>query len=113
MRRLNGKRRLNFATFITKERLTSPAANQYHVDSIAHVNFMIGKLSAQSWHIVKAVFHILIDNEQFDYEVFRTKETAKLNVIDYLAFYNGKRGYSKLSYQCPIGFEREFYKKTA
>jgi len=44
---LNGKRRLNFATFITKERLNFPAANHYHVDIITHVNFMTGKLSAQ------------------------------------------------------------------
>jgi len=41
-----GKRRLNFATFITKERLNFPVANRYRVDIIAHVNFRTGKLSA-------------------------------------------------------------------
>jgi hypothetical protein len=54
-----GKRRLNFASFITKERLNFPAASRYHVDRITQVNLMTGKLSAQSWHIVKAVFHFL------------------------------------------------------
>ncbi|WP_396652184.1 IS3 family transposase [Methylobacter tundripaludum] len=36
-----------------------------------------------------------------------------MSIIDYLAFYNGKRAHSKLSYQSPLEFEREFYKKTA
>jgi hypothetical protein len=44
---LSGKRRLNFATFTTKERLNLPAANHYPIDSIAHVSFMTRKLSAQ------------------------------------------------------------------
>lgn len=51
--------------------------------------------------------------EQLNYERFRTKEQAKLSVIDYLAFYNGKRSHSKLGYQSPIIFEREFYSKVA
>lgn len=33
-----------------------------------------------------------------------------LSIIDYLTFYNGKRAHSKLSYQSPLEFEREFYK---
>ena len=41
------------------------------------------------------------------------EEAAKLSIIDYLAFYNGKRMHSTLSYQSPLEFEREFYKKTA
>jgi transposase InsO family protein len=52
-------------------------------------------------------------HEQVNDERFRTKEAAKLNVIDYMAFYNGKRAYSKLGYQSPLDFEREFYKKVA
>jgi putative transposase len=51
--------------------------------------------------------------EQLNYEKFRTKESAKLSIIDYLAFYNGKRIHSKLSYQSPIQYEREFYKQSA
>ena len=51
--------------------------------------------------------------EQLNYERFRTKEQAKLSVIDYLAFYNGKRSHSKLGYQSPIVFERKFYSKVA
>jgi hypothetical protein len=33
---MTGKRRLNFATLITKERLNFPAANLYPVDSMTH-----------------------------------------------------------------------------
>ena len=38
-------------------------------------------------------------------------EAAKLSVIDYLAFYNGKRTHSKLGYKSPLEFEREFDQK--
>lgn len=51
--------------------------------------------------------------EPLNYEKFRTKETAKLSVIDYLAFYNGRRSHSKLGYKTPLEFEREFYRKAA
>jgi len=51
--------------------------------------------------------------EQLNYEKFRTKEEAKLSIVDYLAFYNGKRTHSKLGYQSPLQFERMFYRKTA
>ena len=54
-----------------------------------------------------------LKHEQLNYEKFRTKEAAKLSVIDYLAFYNGKRTHSKLGYQTPLDFEREFYRKVA
>ena len=50
--------------------------------------------------------------EQLNYEKFRTKASAKLSVIDYLAFYNGKRSHSKLGYQSPLHFERNFYRKA-
>jgi hypothetical protein len=42
-----GKRRLNFASLITKQRLNFPAANHSHVDSLTQVNLMTGNLSAQ------------------------------------------------------------------
>ncbi len=51
--------------------------------------------------------------EQLNYEKFRTREEATLSIIDYLAFYNGKRTHSKLGYQSPIEFERIFHRKTA
>ena len=51
--------------------------------------------------------------EQLNYERFRTNEAAKLSVIDYMTFYNGKRAHSKLGFQSPLDFEREFYKKVA
>jgi putative transposase len=54
-----------------------------------------------------------LKHEELYYEKFRTKEAAKLSVIDYLAFYNGKRTHSKLGYQTPLDFEREFYRKVA
>jgi transposase InsO family protein len=54
-----------------------------------------------------------LKHEQLNYEKFKTKEAAKLSIIDYLALYNGKRIHSKPSYQSPLEFEREVYKKTA
>ncbi|MBK6616961.1 MAG: IS3 family transposase [Nitrosomonas sp.] len=48
-----------------------------------------------------------------NYEKFRTKEEAKLSIIDYLAFYNGKRTHSKLGYESPLEFERIFHRKAA
>ena len=51
--------------------------------------------------------------KQLNYEKFRTKEAAKLSIIDYLAFYNGKRLQSKLGYQSPLKFKHTFYRKTA
>jgi transposase InsO family protein len=54
-----------------------------------------------------------LKHEQLNYAKFKTKEAAKLSIIDYLAFYNGKRMHSKLSYQSPLEFEWEFYRKAA
>ena len=54
-----------------------------------------------------------LKHEELNYENFRTKEAAKLSIIDYLAFYNGKRAHSKLGYQSPLQFEREFYRKVS
>jgi hypothetical protein len=42
----SGKRRLNFANFITKERLNFPAVNRYRLDIMTLEDFMTGKLSA-------------------------------------------------------------------
>jgi putative transposase len=54
-----------------------------------------------------------LKHEQLNYEKFRTKEAARLSVIDYLAFYNSQRLHSTLGYQSPFNFEREFYRKAA
>jgi len=51
--------------------------------------------------------------EQLNYEKFRSKEAAKLSIIDYLAFYNGKRMHSTLGYKSPLIFEKNFYKEVA
>jgi transposase InsO family protein len=54
-----------------------------------------------------------LKHEQLNYEKFKNQEAAKLSVIDYLAFYNGRRPHSTLDYQSPIEFEREFYRSAA
>ncbi|WP_228125224.1 IS3 family transposase [Candidatus Methylospira mobilis] len=54
-----------------------------------------------------------LKHEQLNYEKFKTQEAAKLSVIDYLAFYNGRRSHSILGYQTPLEFEREFYRNAA
>jgi len=54
-----------------------------------------------------------LKHEQLNYEKFKTQEAAKLIIIDYLAFYNGKRTHSKLGCQSPLEFEREFYWKVS
>jgi transposase InsO family protein len=54
-----------------------------------------------------------LKQEQLNYERFATKAAAKLSVIDYFAFYNGRRSHSKLGYKTPLEFEREYYNKAA
>jgi transposase InsO family protein len=54
-----------------------------------------------------------LKHEQLNYEKFKTKEAAKMSIIDYLAFYNGRRIHSKLGYQLPLQFEKDFYRKAA
>ena len=51
--------------------------------------------------------------EQLNYEKFKTKAAAKSSIIDYLAFYNGRRSHSALGYKAPIEFEREFFNNAA
>jgi transposase InsO family protein len=51
--------------------------------------------------------------EQLHYEKLRTVDEAKLSVIDYLAFYNGKRIHSTLGYKSPLAFERDFLRQSA
>ena len=53
-----------------------------------------------------------LKHERLNYGRFRTKASAKLSIVDYLAFYNGKRTHSKLGYQTPPEFERYFYGKA-
>ena len=54
-----------------------------------------------------------LKHEQLLYEKFKNKEAAKLSIIDYVAFYNGKRAHSKLGYHSPLEYERIFWRKTA
>jgi putative transposase len=54
-----------------------------------------------------------LKSEHLNYERFSSKATAKLSILDYIAFYNGQRMHSTLGYKAPMTFEREFYCKTA
>ena len=54
-----------------------------------------------------------LKHEQLNYAKFATRDQAKLSVIDYLAFYNGRRSHSKLGYQTPLEFERDYYREAA
>lgn len=54
-----------------------------------------------------------LKHEQLNYQRFKTRAAAKLSVIDYFAFYNGRRSHSKLGYQTPLDFERAYYNKAA
>jgi putative transposase len=54
-----------------------------------------------------------LNHEQLNYEKFRAKASAKLSVIDYLAFYNGKHTHSNTAVNSPLQFERDFYRKAA
>ncbi|MGZ8911056.1 MAG: integrase core domain-containing protein [Methylococcaceae bacterium] len=54
-----------------------------------------------------------LKHEQLNYEKFKTQKAAKLSVIEYLAFYNGRQSHSTWGYQSPIEFEREFFKNAA
>jgi putative transposase len=65
------------------------------------------------WDSPTERFFRSLKDEQLNYEKFRTKASAKLSVIDYLAFYNGKRTHSKLGYQTQLEFERDFYRNAA
>jgi putative transposase len=49
-----------------------------------------------------------LKHEQLNYKRFKTREAAKLCVIDYLAFYNGLQPHSTLGYQSPTEFKRIF-----
>jgi transposase InsO family protein len=51
--------------------------------------------------------------EQLNDERLATRTAATLSVIDYFAFYNGRRSHSKLGYKTPLEFEREHYSKAA
>ena len=54
-----------------------------------------------------------LKHEQLEYESFRTKEAAKQSLLDYLAFYNGRRSHSTCGYQSPLHFERDYLKNVA
>lgn len=50
-------------------------------------------------------------HESLNYQRFTTRDMAKLAIIDYLAFYNGRRIHSALNYKTPLAFEQEYSPK--
>ena len=51
--------------------------------------------------------------ECLNYEKLMSKAMAKLNIVDYIAFYNGQRMHSALNYKTPVACEQEFYRQMA
>lgn len=49
--------------------------------------------------------------ESLNYQRFYKRDMAKLAIIDYLAFYNGRRIHSVLNYKTPLALEQEYYTK--
>ncbi|MBE0470796.1 MAG: transposase [Methyloprofundus sp.] len=54
-----------------------------------------------------------LQHEKLNYETFKTQDAEKLSVIDYVAFYHGKRLHSALGYQSPLELEREYFKNAS
>lgn len=50
-----------------------------------------------------------LKHEYLNYEKFSNKDITRSNIIDYLAFYNGRRIHSVIGYKTPLVFEKEFY----
>ena len=54
-----------------------------------------------------------LKSEHLSYENLKTKEMAKLSIIDYIAFYNGQRLHSTLNYQSPNAIVTRYHKVMA
>jgi putative transposase len=54
-----------------------------------------------------------LKHEQLNYQTFKTKKAAELSILDYLAYYNGKRPHSVNRYLSPIQYENEVAKKVS
>jgi len=48
-----------------------------------------------------------LKHEQLNDETFKTKKAAELSILDYLAYYNGKRPHSVNGYLSPIHYENK------
>ncbi|WP_413699642.1 IS3 family transposase [Psychromonas sp. KJ10-10] len=48
-----------------------------------------------------------------NYETFKTKKATELSILDYLAYYNGKRPHSVNGYLSPIQYENKVAKKVS
>ena len=49
--------------------------------------------------------------ESLNDQRFATRGIARRAIIDYLAFYNGRRIHSALNYKTPLAFEQEYFTK--
>ena len=54
-----------------------------------------------------------LKHEQLNYETFKTKKAVELSILDYLAYYNGKRPHSVNGYLSPIQYENKVAKKVS
>ncbi|WP_413702366.1 IS3 family transposase [Psychromonas sp. KJ10-10] len=54
-----------------------------------------------------------LKHEQLNYETFKTKKATELSILDYLAYYNGKRPHSVNGYLSPIQYENKVAKKVS
>ena len=58
-------------------------------------------------------FFISLKSERLSDYAFTTRKSAMMEVLDYIAYYNGIRLHSTLGYQSPLAYEKEQYKKAA
>lgn len=54
-----------------------------------------------------------LKSERLSDYAFTTRKSAMMEVLDYIAYYNGIRLHSTLGYQSPLAYEKEQYKKAA
>ena len=54
-----------------------------------------------------------LKSERLSDYAFTTRKSAIMEVLDYIAYYNGIRLHSTLGYQSPMAYEKEHYKKAA
>ena len=54
-----------------------------------------------------------LKHEQLHCETFKTKKATELSILDYLAYYNGKRPHSVNGYLSPIQYENKVAKKVS
>ncbi len=54
-----------------------------------------------------------LKSERLSEYVFTTRKSARMQVMDYIGYYNGIRLHSTLGYQSPVVYENHFYQHAA